>query len=329
MTEDVDALRARVAELEGREAEHAGPSSSRTRCTGSPTAASAAEDLPGVLRHGPRHRRRADGRAELLHRPLRRRAPGDQLPVLRRHRRHGHPRSGTPGSRSASATPRGPRRTSCGPGGRRSFDRRRWQDLSRAARSRSVGERRPTATGSARRSSPRAGHSASIVVQTYDARAPTHDGRPRAPGVRRPAHRIGAEPRPRDRGDAPAQRRAGARQRDRRGARRSQLDFDAIIELVGERVRHDLRCRSRCSSRLYDAATQLSRRSAYEIDEGQRFQTEPFPLGAGPDIDRSSGRAAPLRLGTDAEAVAARCHLPWDGVESVVARRPDPAPATR
>ena len=58
-----------------------------------------------------------------------------------------------------------------------------------------------------------------------------------------------------------------------------QLDFQAIVELVGERVREQFQATSMFIA-LYDSATDFVT-FPYEIDEGQRIQTDGFPLGPG------------------------------------------------
>ncbi|HMJ79913.1 MAG TPA: GAF domain-containing protein, partial [Candidatus Dormibacteraeota bacterium] len=58
-----------------------------------------------------------------------------------------------------------------------------------------------------------------------------------------------------------------------------QLDFEAITELVGERIRSIFETRS-VSIALYDEATNLIS-WPYEIDEGTRAHTAPFQLGPG------------------------------------------------
>jgi GAF domain-containing protein/CheY-like chemotaxis protein len=58
-----------------------------------------------------------------------------------------------------------------------------------------------------------------------------------------------------------------------------QLDFDAIAELVGERVRAIFDSRS-VTVGLYDRATDVVT-FVYEIDEGERFRTPPMKLGPG------------------------------------------------
>ncbi|HKF86293.1 MAG TPA: GAF domain-containing protein [Candidatus Limnocylindrales bacterium] len=80
-----------------------------------------------------------------------------------------------------------------------------------------------------------------------------------------------------------------------------QLEFDAIIELVGERVREQFGATSMFIA-TYDAATGMMT-FRYELDEGRRAFTDPIPLGAGltSEVIR---RRAPVRLGTYAENVA-------------------------
>jgi GAF domain-containing protein/CheY-like chemotaxis protein len=81
-----------------------------------------------------------------------------------------------------------------------------------------------------------------------------------------------------------------------------QLDFKAIIELVGERVRQIFEASSIFVA-LYDAANKLIR-FEYEIAEGERYHTEPMPLGEGltSQVIRS-GQA--MRFATFAESSAA------------------------
>ncbi|HEX3265810.1 MAG TPA: GAF domain-containing protein [Candidatus Limnocylindrales bacterium] len=74
-----------------------------------------------------------------------------------------------------------------------------------------------------------------------------------------------------------------------------QLDFDAIIELVGERMADIFR-----SQDMYIAIYQADRRTIsfpYEIDHGRRLHGDPIPFGPGlvSEVIRSRN---PLRLGT-------------------------------
>ncbi|MEO5963918.1 MAG: GAF domain-containing protein, partial [Candidatus Limnocylindrales bacterium] len=80
-----------------------------------------------------------------------------------------------------------------------------------------------------------------------------------------------------------------------------QLDFDAIVELVGERVREQFGATSMFIA-TYDAATSMIS-FPFELDEGTRVSTQPFELGSGltSEVIR---RAAPLRLGTGEELTA-------------------------
>jgi GAF domain-containing protein/CheY-like chemotaxis protein len=80
-----------------------------------------------------------------------------------------------------------------------------------------------------------------------------------------------------------------------------QLDFDAITELVGERVRRIFDANSLFVA-LYDEATDTVR-FPYEIAEGERLHTDPIPLGAGLTSKVIRSRQ-PLRLGTMAESSA-------------------------
>jgi GAF domain-containing protein len=74
-----------------------------------------------------------------------------------------------------------------------------------------------------------------------------------------------------------------------------QLEFDAIIELVGERVREQFGATSMFIA-TYDRTTDLMT-FRYELDEGRRVATDPIPLGLGltSEVIR---RRTPLRLGT-------------------------------
>jgi GAF domain-containing protein/DNA-binding response OmpR family regulator len=88
------------------------------------------------------------------------------------------------------------------------------------------------------------------------------------------------------------------------GALAEQLDFDAIVELVGERVRSIFTADSMFVA-LYDPIDDIIR-FPYEVAGGSRVHTEPLPLGTGiTSIVVRSRR--PLRLGTsrDAEALGA------------------------
>ena len=58
-----------------------------------------------------------------------------------------------------------------------------------------------------------------------------------------------------------------------------QLDFDGVIELIGERLRAIFAARS-VSIGIYDRATDAVD-WRYEIDEGERIHTDPTPAGAG------------------------------------------------
>jgi signal transduction histidine kinase/DNA-binding response OmpR family regulator len=80
-----------------------------------------------------------------------------------------------------------------------------------------------------------------------------------------------------------------------------QLEFDAIIELVGERVREQFDATSMFIA-TYDPTTDLVT-FRYELDEGRRVTTDPIPLGAGltSEVIR---RRAPVRLGTYDDLIA-------------------------
>ena len=87
------------------------------------------------------------------------------------------------------------------------------------------------------------------------------------------------------------------------GALAAQLDFEAIIELVGERLRVIFAAQARdLFIALYDRATQLIS-YPYWYDNGKRLHIEPNPIGPGlTSIVVGSKRS--LRLGTLAEAIA-------------------------
>ncbi|MDT4947380.1 MAG: hypothetical protein QOH14_4113, partial [Pseudonocardiales bacterium] len=81
-----------------------------------------------------------------------------------------------------------------------------------------------------------------------------------------------------------------------------QLEFEAIIELVGERVRSIFHARSIFIA-LYDSATNLIS-WPYDIDEGERFHRDPRELGPGLTSTVITTQR-PLRIGTIAEQLAA------------------------
>ena len=86
------------------------------------------------------------------------------------------------------------------------------------------------------------------------------------------------------------------------GALAKQLEFDAIIELVGERVRSIFAANSIFIA-LYDGTTNLIR-FPYDLDEGERFERGAFELG--PGITSTVIRTArPLRIGSIEEQEAA------------------------
>ena len=86
------------------------------------------------------------------------------------------------------------------------------------------------------------------------------------------------------------------------GALAAQLEFDVIVELVGERVRSIFDVRSIYVA-MYDETTNLMT-FPYDIDEGERFDRGAFELGPGiTSTVITTGRA--LRLSTVEEQVAA------------------------
>ena len=82
----------------------------------------------------------------------------------------------------------------------------------------------------------------------------------------------------------------------------SQLEFDAIVELVGKRVGEIFETSSLFIA-LYDGAADLIR-FAYELFEGERIHTEPMKLGEGLTSHVIRSRKA-LRLGTTDDLRAA------------------------
>jgi GAF domain-containing protein/DNA-binding response OmpR family regulator len=81
----------------------------------------------------------------------------------------------------------------------------------------------------------------------------------------------------------------------------SQLEFDKIIDLVGERIREIFNVQTGYIA-LYDAATQMIS-FPYQFDRGERLPREPMPLGAGL-TSRVLISKEPLRLGRNEDADA-------------------------
>jgi len=92
-----------------------------------------------------------------------------------------------------------------------------------------------------------------------------------------------------------------------------QLDFDVIVELVGERVREQFRADSMFIA-LYDAAAGVLT-FPYEVDEGERCTTAPIPFGTGLTslvirerrpvrfgLGEASNAAGAVHSGTDSES---------------------------
>jgi GAF domain-containing protein len=77
-----------------------------------------------------------------------------------------------------------------------------------------------------------------------------------------------------------------------------QLDFQAVVELVGERVRHIFEASSLFIALHDETADEI--RFPYEITEGERFHTEPMKLGEGLTSQVIRSRKA-IRLSTKAE----------------------------
>ncbi len=80
-----------------------------------------------------------------------------------------------------------------------------------------------------------------------------------------------------------------------------QLDFESIIEVVGERVRQIFDARSLFIAMYDEAADEV--RFTYEIAEGDRLHTKPIQLGDGL-TSRVIRSRQPLRIGTLAESRA-------------------------
>ncbi len=86
-----------------------------------------------------------------------------------------------------------------------------------------------------------------------------------------------------------------------------QLDFQAIVELVGERIRTLFDSRSLLIS-MYDESTGLID-FPYEIDDGHPLSQRTNRVRFGPDIP-DHPHQAPLRLGSNDEAIAMGAILP-------------------
>jgi GAF domain-containing protein len=78
-----------------------------------------------------------------------------------------------------------------------------------------------------------------------------------------------------------------------------QLDFQAIIDLVGDRIRSIFEVQTGTIALLESTGTSLA--LPYSFDAGTRIFPNPIPLGEGL-VTRVIGRRAPLRLGTAQEA---------------------------
>ena len=242
--------------------------------------------------------------------------PDDQLPVLRRHGRHGHPRPGRVGAHRRGQRPR--------------LDRlrpaNRPSDADHSGRLR--GARRQRRGRAGRRQGQRRLAGRSPVGGRPDARrarrpgllgrGDLHRGGPRPAGVRGPARRHRAQPCPRR-----SRRRGSATPSSRWSTRsatpsRSQLDFQAIIDLVGERVRRVFDSQSMFIA-LYDEPSGTIT-FPYEIDEGTRIQSDPIPFGAGLTSHRHPARGSrcasrpPPRATRWARSTAGRHRESWLGV---------------
>ena len=271
-------------------------SPSRTRSTGSPRPR-ARPGPAGVLRDGPRHRRRAHARRELLHRALRRGAAGDQLPVLRRHGRHRH----------------------AGPGGWEPFGdgdaagitayvlrtgRPLLLDVAAHAADRAAARSRrsactPVGDWVGRRSSPRARRSASIVVQTYAAEhLHSEDDRDLLAFVgQHIGSALAASGRSRRPASATPSWPSSTRSASPSGASSSSTRSSSSSANACARCSMP----SRCSSRMYDEATgSIRSRTRSTRASASRRAVHVRP---GPDVEGHPD-GPPLRLGTRAEADA-------------------------
>ncbi len=85
------------------------------------------------------------------------------------------------------------------------------------------------------------------------------------------------------------------------GGLAAQLDIQAMYELVGERIRELFDVRSIAIGMLDEAAGQI--RFEYELDEGERYHTPPIPFGEGLTSTVLRTRR-PLRLGGPEELAA-------------------------
>ena len=216
----------------------------------------------------------------------------DQLPVLRRRRRHGHPRPAALGAVRRRQCPGTDRLRPAHRPARAVHSSSAGRTSSTAARSRPIGET-GRATGSAPRSAPTTASSASSSSRRTTAGEHYSEQDRRRPRVRRPAHRVGADPRTGHRGDPPAQRRAGPHQRDR------------------PRARQAARLRRRSSSSSASACGRSSTRRSMFIAHRTTTRREHDHL--------------PVRASTRASAfqIASACQL-GPGLTSIVIRTREP-----
>ncbi|HTS15087.1 MAG TPA: GAF domain-containing protein, partial [Candidatus Sulfotelmatobacter sp.] len=84
-----------------------------------------------------------------------------------------------------------------------------------------------------------------------------------------------------------------------------QLDFDAIIELVGDRLRALFDTRSLSIALIDEAAGRCS--WAYEVEEGEHVHNPPFEIGIGLTSKVIAGRR-PIMAGTNTELYAMGAH---------------------
>ena len=266
-------------------------------------AASAAEDLAGLLPDDPRDRRRADVRGELLHRAVRRRARPDQLPVLRRHRSTPTSRTRMPGSRSASATPAAStayvlrtRSRRCSIDGAElpaSSGTRGEIELLGVVGRRRLARRAAVGRGADARRPGRPGLTSTEHTYTR--------GRPRPARLRRPARRLRA-----DAGSGPSRRRASGTpswpsstrsatpspgsSTSRRSSSSSANGFGSLFDARSMFIA------------IYDESTGMIDVPVRDR-RGRRYRSEPLALGPGLTSHVIRTRR-PLRLGTLEESVA-------------------------
>ena len=278
--DELAAAKARIAELEAREAERERAQHVQAALYRIADAASCAEDLPAFYRDGPRDRRRRSCTPTTSTSRSTTRSARRSTSRTTSTGRHGHPRPGRVGAVRRRQARGHHRPTSC--------DRAPAADRRRSYRR----ARRPRARSS----------TLGVVGRGRLARVPLiADGRTLGRARRADVHRdetytrptsscstfvgrhvgVALEPGPGDRRDAPARTRSSRSSTRSAAPLASQLDFAAIIELVGERIRAIFEVRRRCPSRLYDRPDEPDRVPVRD----RRGRADPHRA------DRSSGRA--------------------------------------